>query len=339
MATGSTETALAVSTPKAILTQEALKAEGEQRALLAQFIQKQMVEGADYGKIPGTDKPTLLKPGAEKLTDLFRCTPKFHLVKIEEDFQKGFFNYVFRVRLYQRDADAVLAEGFGSANSMEGRYRWRDAQRKCPACSKAAIIKGKKEYGGGWLCFGKKGGCGAKFDDGAQEIEGQATGRVENDDIATLANTILKMAKKRALVDGAIALARCSDMFTQDVEDMEHNEPEPPPPSGKREAPRAPPSPKTAREPDKTQTPQQPRPGTGQVSVYERIAILCGEYGMKRDQMPAFVKATTGKTSSLKCTEDDIPKVHAQLETARVAKEAVTQHLGAPAPSDDDVPF
>jgi hypothetical protein len=27
------------------------------------------------------------------------------------------------------------------------------------------------------------------------------------------------MAKKRALVDGAIALARVSDLFTQDVED------------------------------------------------------------------------------------------------------------------------
>jgi hypothetical protein len=35
-----------------------------------------------------------------------------------------------------------------------------------------------------------------------------------------MVNTILKMAKKRALVDGAIALARCSDIFTQDIEDI-----------------------------------------------------------------------------------------------------------------------
>jgi hypothetical protein len=34
----------------------------------------------------------------------------------------------------------------------------------CPSCGVVgAIIKGKPEYGGGWLCFGKKGGCGAKF--------------------------------------------------------------------------------------------------------------------------------------------------------------------------------
>lgn len=37
---------------------------------------------------------------------------------------------------------------------------------KCPECGKAsAVIKGKVEYGGGWLCFGKKGGCGAKWQD------------------------------------------------------------------------------------------------------------------------------------------------------------------------------
>lgn len=34
----------------------------------------------------------------------------------------------------------------------------------CPDCGKAsAVIRGKAEYGGGWLCFKKKGGCGAKW--------------------------------------------------------------------------------------------------------------------------------------------------------------------------------
>lgn len=34
----------------------------------------------------------------------------------------------------------------------------------CPACGVVgAIIVGKAEYGGGWLCFRRKGGCGAKF--------------------------------------------------------------------------------------------------------------------------------------------------------------------------------
>lgn len=218
------------SSQRALITKQLLQQDLEQRKLLMEYVQKLMVDGVDYGKIPGTDKPTLLKPGAEKLVDLFRCTPKFALVKEAEDFERGFFNYMFRCRLVNRETGAVLAEGFGSANSREGRYRWRNSNRKCPACGKETIIQGKAEYGGGWLCFKKKGGCGAKYNAGDASIEGQKVGQVENEDIATLANTILKMAKKRALVDGAIALARCSDMFTQDVEDLGHEPDAPPPP-------------------------------------------------------------------------------------------------------------
>lgn len=33
----------------------------------------------------------------------------------------------------------------------------------CPTCGKDSIIKGKEEYGGGYVCYKKKGGCGAKF--------------------------------------------------------------------------------------------------------------------------------------------------------------------------------
>lgn len=40
----------------------------------------------------------------------------------------------------------------------------------CPACGKPAIIKSKAEYGGGWICFEKKGGCGRKFKDGDPDI-------------------------------------------------------------------------------------------------------------------------------------------------------------------------
>lgn len=210
------------STQRALLTKDILQTDIEQRQLLGEYVAKLMVKETDYGTIPGTPKPTLLKPGAEKLVDLFRCTPEFTLLKSEEDFDRGFgfFNYVFRVRLLNRESGAVLAEGFGSANSREARYRWRKANRKCPACGKEAIIQGKAEWGGGWVCLKKKDGCGAKFKSDDKSIEEQASGQVENEDIATMANTILKMAKKRALVDGAIALARCSDMFTQDVEDF-----------------------------------------------------------------------------------------------------------------------
>lgn len=207
-------------TQRGLLTKEVLQVQAEQRALLAEYVQKQMVEGTDYGVIPGTKDKTLLKPGAEKLVELFRCTPKYALVERIEDFDKPLLTYMFRVRLFQRDSQVVLAEGYGSANSREGRYRWRNANLKCPQCAKETIIKGKDEYGGGWVCFAKKGGCGAKFKDADKSITEQERGRIENDDIATQANSLLKVAKKRALVDGAIALARVSDLFTQDMEDL-----------------------------------------------------------------------------------------------------------------------
>lgn len=43
----------------------------------------------------------------------------------------------------------------------------------------------------------------------------------ENPDIADTYNTVLKMAKKRAYVDGILSATAASDIFTQDIEDME----------------------------------------------------------------------------------------------------------------------
>ena len=40
-----------------------------------------------------------------------------------------------------------------------------------------------------------------------------------NKNAFTLKNTVLKMAKKRALVDAALAIGRLSDLFTQDIDD------------------------------------------------------------------------------------------------------------------------
>lgn len=214
------------TTERAMIMAQSLKEDTEQRALVKQYVAQHMAEGTDYGVIPGTKNHTLLKPGAEKLTDLFRCTPVFEILNKVEDWDKGLFHYEFRVRITSRDNGTVLAEGYGSANSREGRYRWRNAHRKCPACGKEAIFKSKfpprdqPNLAPGWYCHKKAGGCGEQFSAGDDSVESQTEGKVENDDIYTLVNTILKMAKKRALVDGAIALARCSDIFTQDVEDM-----------------------------------------------------------------------------------------------------------------------
>lgn len=230
---------IVVRTTRALVMQQALEEEREQRALLKKYVDEFMIEGEDYGTIPGVKKRSLFKPGAEKLTDLFRCRPEYEVMAKEVNHETGLFYYEIRCRAVNRETDTVLNEGVGSASSYESKYRYRNAGRVCPNCGKDAIIKGKAEYGGGWICFAKKGGCGAKWSDGAQEIEGQEVGKIQNPDLADVANVVLKMAKKRAQVDCALALARVSDLFTQDVEDMPgHEEVAPPPQQAQRQAPR-----------------------------------------------------------------------------------------------------
>ena len=184
------------------------------------FFRDVMVGGQDYGVIPGTQKPTLLKPGAEKLCELYGYAIAVAETRETMDETTGFYRVVVTVRLTSKRHGGLVAEGVGEANTKEGRYRWRTAQRLCPSCGTASIIVGKPEYGGGFVCFAKKGGCGAKFTDDDQRITGQQSGQIENDDPWTLWNTVLKMAKKRALVDAALSATRSSGMFTQDVEDL-----------------------------------------------------------------------------------------------------------------------
>ena len=188
--------------------------------LLIEAMSDVLKKDKDYGVIPGTgNKPTLLKPGAESLCFLFGLRPTFEVVDCIEDWDKGLFYYRYRCTLLSGDG-RVVANSEGSCNSRETKYRYRNQSRKCPTCGKETIIKGKAEYGGGWLCFKKKGGCGAKFQDGAQVIEKQEVGKVENTEPFELVNTLQKMAQKRALVAAVLIGTGASQFFTQDVEDM-----------------------------------------------------------------------------------------------------------------------
>ena len=208
-------------------------------------VHKNMIKGSDYGVIPGTTKPTLLKPGAEKIAKLLGLADTYQIINEKEDWDRPLFRYMVKCILVSISTGVVISEGLGECNSMESKYRWRESKRKCPHCGAEAIIKGKKEYGGGWLCFTKQGGCGAKFQDGDDSIEAQKIERVENDDIYSQVNTILKMAKKRALVDASLSAGRLSEVFTQDIEDFKPTQEAPPAeakgkPKGKAEGPPAP---------------------------------------------------------------------------------------------------
>lgn len=200
------------------------------------MLQEVMKKNVHYGVIPGCgDKPTLLKAGAEKISLTFRLAPSYTVV--ERNLEREHREYRVSCVLTHIPSQQVFGEGLGICTTMEGKYRFRNASKKCPACGGEFIIKGKAEYGGGWLCFAKKGGCGAKYLDGDSTIEDQPAGTIENDNPADVYNTVLKMAKKRAHVDAVLTATAASDCFTQDIEDMPETitgakgfkeEPEPP---------------------------------------------------------------------------------------------------------------
>ena len=159
-------------------------------------VQTSLQKDRDYGVIPGTQKPTLLKSGAEKITMLFGLNPEYEFMTSVSDFDKGFFNYEIRCTLMRNGCP--VAQGVGSCNSHEKKYRYSTMTEDQLAEN------------------GIDPNTGTAFTD----RYGRTRYRVEAPDPADKANTILKMAKKRAFVDATLQVASLSDLFTQDLEDM-----------------------------------------------------------------------------------------------------------------------
>jgi len=222
---------------------------------LVEFTQKLMKPDKDFGCIPGTDKPTLLKPGAEKLCSLFGFTPDPVIVDKVEDWMgaghggEPFFYYRYRVSLYR--GSTLIAAGEGSCNSMESKYRYRwVGEQDLPAGTDKATLKTR----GGKIAefafaiekaettgkYGKPAAYWRQFQDaidagtakavmkktrGGSEMDAWEIDtlvyRVPNPDIADQVNTIQKMAVKRALIAATLIGANASEFYTQDIEDLD----------------------------------------------------------------------------------------------------------------------
>jgi hypothetical protein len=188
-------------------------------------MKKAMEHGTHYGTIPGVNKPTLYKAGAEKLNLLFRMDPQYDSDPIAPDLGGGGHLTIKSIcTLWHIPTGQRLGSGEAMCSTREAKYGYRETRRVCPACGKDAIIKGRAEYGGGWVCFKKRDGCGAKYKDGDAAIESQVVGRIPNPDLPDAYNTVQKMANKRALVAAVLNVTAASDVFTQDVEDAHHGD-------------------------------------------------------------------------------------------------------------------
>lgn len=158
-----------------------------------------LTENYDYGKIQGCgDKPTLLKPGAEKILMALGVTSCYELVEHTEDFNGiGFFAHTVKCVLYK--GENKITEGLGHANSKEAKwaYEWV-SEKDLPEGAEKSILKKRVKNG----------------------QYGSYTQYRVDADANSKANTILKMAKKRAQIDAVLTVASLSEIFTQDFDDL-----------------------------------------------------------------------------------------------------------------------
>lgn len=136
-----------------------------QVVLIQNIMQAVMIKDEHYGIIPGCKKPSLYKPGAEKLLLTFRLNPDYQTIESKKD--KDFIYYQIKCTLKHINSGKEIASGMGSCNSREAKFKHSD-------------------------CW-------------------------------TMDNTLLKMACKRALVAAVLNGTAASDIFTQDVEDIQEH--------------------------------------------------------------------------------------------------------------------
>ena len=86
-------------------------------------IQKNLKQDHDFGVIAGAGtKPTLLKPGGEKICMMFGLNPEYDFLEKTEDYKEGFFAYNIKCTLY-RNGNPV-SQGVGNCNSKESKYAY-----------------------------------------------------------------------------------------------------------------------------------------------------------------------------------------------------------------------
>lgn len=163
--------------------------------LIQDVLRSVMIEGTHYGTIPGTKTASLYKPGAEKIMATFRLAAE---PEVEDLSSPDEVHYRVKVKLHSPTGQ-FLGAGIGECGSAEEKYAWRR-----PVCDEEfeATPETRRRI---------------KFAKWQGKVERQKQIRTNHADVR---NTVLKMAKKRGLVDAVLTVTAASDIFTQDIEDL-----------------------------------------------------------------------------------------------------------------------
>ena len=256
---------------------------------IAQFqtiVQSTLKKNHDYGVIPGTTKPTLLKPGAEKILTLMGMTSEYEITEKIQDYENGFFAFTIKCTLLRQSMK--ITEGLGHANTKESRYskRWVSEKKIPEGIDKKSLQTREKD---------------GKYGTYTEYL-------MTNDDPYTLANTVLKMAKKRAQVDAALTVASLSEIFTQDIEDQMLEE------IAQYSA-----KPETIPVKEVVKAPQKPTSPVDVISVGQGKRLHA--IGKKNEDIIRVVMKKYGYDSTKDIRTKDYEKICAEVESDVFAKE------------------
>lgn len=180
------------------------------------LIEEALTRGIDFGVIPGTgDKPALLKPGAERLCLAFGVAAEFEI--IEQEVDHSFINTFTAAKWVTKPKpqgwQALKEQGIGRNKKFGDRWAWQEKVEQ--------EITATGLYRYAMRCVLK--------DRSAGQVVGQGVGSCSSleskyaDRPRDCENTVLKMSKKRSLVDAVLNTFGLSDRFTQDTEEIVEN--------------------------------------------------------------------------------------------------------------------
>lgn len=168
-----------------------------QKNLIQQVMAAVMKKDVHYGIIPGCKKPSLYKAGSECILATFRIAVE----PITEDLSThDCFRYRVTAKGFLPDG-TVVGMGIGECSTDEEKYKWRGAVNDREF--DATPVDQRR----------------VKFSRPSQYNQAGETKQVRTNP-ADLANTALKMAKKRAQIDLTLTATSASDVFDQDLEDL-----------------------------------------------------------------------------------------------------------------------
>lgn len=171
--------------------------------LIQSVMKSIMKEGTHYGVIAGCKQPTLYKAGSEVLLTTFRIAVEPLIEDLSTD---DVIRYRVKTVGIHHTTGNVIGYGIGECSSNEEKYKWRSAvcdQEWDQTDESRRRIK-----------------FNAKWDNRTRTKSNITQIKQIRTEPADLANTILKMAKKRSQIDLTLTATAASDIFTQDIEDL-----------------------------------------------------------------------------------------------------------------------